>query len=91
MNARRKPKLFWEPARPPFIDGEELVYATAFRADGEPDRFSTWWFVTVLESEVCRIGAHRRVIRCQHRKADGAPRDESRYVSVDQLFREVRA
>ena len=88
--SKRKYQLFWEPARPPYTEGDVLVYATQFRPDGEPDRFATWWFVTVIEPEVCLIGARKKVVRVQERKEDGAPRTCSIYRPINHLFREVR-
>lgn len=84
----RQTSAVWEPATAPFHEGECLVYATEVGPDG-PNRFATWWHVIVLETEVCRVGASRLVIRCQQAKEDGAPRNGTDYKALTHLFREV--
>jgi hypothetical protein len=65
------------PARPPFIQGERLIYAP---------NASTRWPVTVVNPNVW--GLHD-TLYCRQSRVDGAPRDGHDYRRLTHLFREA--
>jgi hypothetical protein len=68
------------PARPPFTEGETLLYVPDLAAP------ATRWPVVVVSPE---IWDRHAAIYCRQRREDGAPRAAHDYKAITHLFREA--
>ena len=71
-----------KPARPPFTEGERLLYVPDLAAT------ATHWPVDVVSPQ---ISDRHNAIYCRQRREDGAPRGGHDYKALTHLFREVPA